>query len=197
MNKLLFALAWFSFVASASEQVGQTYSVVESDLLSDIEDVARDTDWPTVLNKEQDEWSAFSGVPLPEAQEDKVRRFIPWHTTDFEIKDPRTGKVLYPKGFTFNPLQYVSMPFRILVVGPSHDDWLLANLTGNDNVIYTHGNVIKKSNELDLKRAVYVLNHEVVNAMKLEKVPSIVEQYNQAYQITEIDIDKWRKENEK
>lgn len=181
----------------ATEQIGQTYSIAEGDKLKDIEKAVEQTDWQKVLTKDQDSWGAFSGIPLPAAKEDNVRRFIPWYTAEFEMRDPRNGAVLYPKGFTFNPLQYVTMPWRVVVVSPDQDDWLLANVKPTDEVIYTSGNVLKKTSDLALNRRVYVLNTPVVERFKLRSVPSIVEQHDKSMQVTEVDIEKWRKEQSK
>ncbi|EJL6307337.1 TPA: hypothetical protein AB5C39_001806 [Vibrio mimicus] len=197
MRILVYTCLLLATSAWATEQIGQTYSIAEGDMLKDVEKAVEQTDWQKVLTKDQDSWGAFSGVSLPAAKEDNVRRFIPWYTTEFEIRDPRNGSVLYPKGFTFNPLQYVTMPWRVVVVSPDQDDWLLANVRPTDEVIYTNGNVLKKTSDLALNRRVYVLNPPVVERFKLRSVPSIVEQHDKSMQVTEVDIEKWRKEQSK
>lgn len=84
-----------------------------------------------------------------------------------------------------------------MVVSPDQDDWLLANVKPTDEVIYTSGNVLKKTSDLALNRRVYVLNTPVVERFKLRSVPSIVEQHDKSMQVTEVDIEKWRKEQSK
>lgn len=198
MKKIILLSALLTLPTFAAEKVGNTYSIGESDMLQDIKEVARTTDWNKALSKNVDTWSAFNGVPLPEATEDKVRIFIPWYTTEMNVTDPKTGKVLYPKGFTFNPLIYVHMPFRVLVVSPGQEDWLMDNMRDTDQVIFTTGNVARKS--LDLKisdRPLYLLNPPIVERMKLRVTPSIVEQMKAQYRITEVDVNKWREEKDK
>lgn len=197
MKNTLWLLLFVISCGQASEKIGKTYSVVESDMLADIEKAASETNWKEVMDKDQDKWGAFVGVPLPVATTDNVRRFIPWYSSEFDIRDPRNGKILYPKGFTFNPLEYVSMPFRVLIVSPDQDDWLIANVKPTDQIIYTHGNVLKKTTDLNLQRSVYILNHEIVSQFKLKFTPSIVEQHNKAYQITEVELMRWREEQSK
>lgn len=198
MKIIIILAALFTMSASAAEKVGNTYSIGESDMLQDVKEVARTTDWNKELSKNVDTWSAFKGVPLPEATEDKVRLFIPWYTTEMNVTDPKTGKVLYPKGFTFNPLIYVYMPFRVLVVSPGQEDWLMDNMRDTDQVVFTTGNVARKSVDLKISdRPLYLLNPPVVERMKLRVTPSIVEQVKAQYRITEVDITKWREKKGK
>ena len=45
------------------------------------------------------------------------------YTLPFDIPDPRhPGKILYPKGFSFNPLDYVSLPGSLLIIDLSHPE---------------------------------------------------------------------------
>ena len=47
------------------------------------------------------------------------------YTLPFDIPDPRhPGKILYPKGFSFNPLNYVSLPGSLLIIDLSHPEEL-------------------------------------------------------------------------
>jgi conjugal transfer pilus assembly protein TraU len=186
-------LSFVSIICAADEKIGNTYPIVESDMFEDVEKAVASTDWKGVLKKNEDDWSAFGGVKLPLATAHRNRRVIPWYTTDIEIKDPRNGEILYPKGFTFNPLQYRSLPFRVLILAPGQEDWLKDNLRATDVIAYTFGNVPKMTLEHNLSsNQVFILNSPMVKEMRLEFVPSIVTQYKNAYQIEEFEIEQWR-----
>lgn len=50
----------------ATEQIGQTYSIAEGDMLKDIEKAVEQTDWQKVLTKDQDSWGHFRVFLFPQ-----------------------------------------------------------------------------------------------------------------------------------
>lgn len=49
------------------------------------------------------------------------------------------GKLLYPKGYTFNPLTYVSMPQRLIVVHSRDLNWALGHARASDWILLAGG----------------------------------------------------------
>ncbi|MFX8032056.1 hypothetical protein ABTK54_19915, partial [Acinetobacter baumannii] len=69
-------------------------------------------------------WSAMKAAPLGVAVHTLRRSVVPFYTLESEIRLP-DGTLLYPKGYTFNPLAYVTLPQRLVVVHPRDLAWAL------------------------------------------------------------------------
>src|SRR3546814_12091869 len=78
--------------------------------------------------------SAALGV----ARANRKRSVVPFHTLDFEVRLD-DGKLLYPKGYTFNPLTYVSMPQRLIVVHSRDLNWALGHARASDWILLAGG----------------------------------------------------------
>lgn len=153
--------------------IGQTYDVEEPDALTEIEQKAATVDWNKALNKPVEQWSALQGIRLPYATEDRSRSVIPFYTTEFDIKD-QNGRITYPKGFTFNPLEFVTLPQRIIIIDPQQEQWLHEHALATDQIIFTHGNVFKAKERLNVP--VFILDSKTRSRLDINVVPTIVEQ---------------------
>ncbi len=101
---------------------GATFEYAERDALEEIREAARHVDtakYQKILRGRVDDYT--ENLPgeglLPAAAMDSVRTITPQYELPFDVKNPDTGEVLYPKGFRYNPLDYApALPFDILVV---------------------------------------------------------------------------------
>nr|WP_258057463.1 hypothetical protein [Aeromonas caviae] len=153
--------------------IGQTYDINEPDALTEIEQKAASVDWNKALDKPAEQWSAMQGQALPYATETRSRSVIPFYTTEFEITD-KTGKVTYPKGFTFNPLEFVTLPQRIVIIDPRQESWLADHVKVSDQILFTGGNVLKAKDRLQVP--VFILDAKTRSRLDIKVVPTIVEQ---------------------
>lgn len=173
---LMMAIILTSYPATQATSVpviGQTYDVVEPDALTEIEDKAASVDWGKALQKPVEQWGALQGTRLPWAQVERSRSVIPFYTTEFDITDA-AGRVTYPKGFTFNPLEHVQLPQRIVVIDPRQQDWLAGHVRASDQILFTHGNVFKARERL--KVPIFILDAKTQQRLDIKVVPTIVEQ---------------------
>ena len=179
------------FVAGASlaDQVtiGTTYPIAEQDALSEIEARVSGVDWGTVLDPENVKWSATEGHRLPRASEDRQRRFVPWYTTEFDVTDAE-GRVIYPRGFQFNVLNHVFLPYRIVVIDPRDASWASGILRPTDMVILTGGDFRELSESLD--RSTFILDDKTRRRLGVEAVPSIVTQVRNEFVIEEFLVEE-------
>src|SRR3546814_15443620 len=83
----------------------------------------------------RDKWTALKAAPLGIAGADRVRSVAPFYTLDFDITLP-DGKTLYPKGFTLNPLTYVKLPQRLVVVHPHDIAWALPHARASTSILF-------------------------------------------------------------
>jgi conjugal transfer pilus assembly protein TraW len=171
-----------------SSTIGRTWAIAEPDALAEIESkVAR---LPRDMSKTfgpRDRWSALKAAQLAVAPVNRVRTVIPFYTLDFDITLP-DGKTLYPKGFTFNPLSFVQMPQRLVIVHPHDLAWALRTARAGDFILLSalggeHGDPVALSEQTG--RAVYILEERVKARLGLTVAPVIVAQAGQRLVLTE------------
>jgi conjugal transfer pilus assembly protein TraW len=78
------------------------------------------------------------GSPLAPAIVTRTRFVVPFYTLEDDIRLP-DGRLLYAKGYTFNPLTYVSLPQRLIVVPPRDLDWAMREAAPGDDILLTAG----------------------------------------------------------
>ncbi|OUC52967.1 MULTISPECIES: conjugal transfer protein TraW [Sphingomonadaceae] len=175
--------------APSRSTIGRTWPIAEPDALAEIE--AKVATLPSDMSKAfgpRDKWSALKAAPLGVATADRVRSVVPFYTLDFDITLPG-GKTLYPKGFTFNPLTYVKLPQRLVVVHPRDLGWALRNARASDFILLSafkgqNGDAIEMSEKTG--RPIYILEERVKQRLGLTVAPVIVAQAGQRLVLTEV-----------
>ncbi|WBO21753.1 conjugal transfer protein TraW [Sphingomonas abietis] len=168
--------------------IGRTYPIAEPDALSEIE--AKVATLPKDMSANygpRSKWSALKAAALPSASADRTRTVVPFYTLDFDLKLP-DGRVLYPKGFTFNPLTYVKLPQRIVVVHPRDLAWALRTARQSDFILLAalgadNGDAIEASEKTG--RAIYILEERVKERLGIQAAPVIVAQSGTSLVLTE------------
>jgi len=174
---------------------GQTYPIAERDALEEIKERAAHIDWGRIFSRENMEKAVKAYRPdtpfLPRAQKQRVRLVDMTYTLDIDIPDGKGG-ILYPKGYTFNPLDYVDFP-RTLVVINGDDVSQVAWFSRSDyskNVkamlLLTGGSYYDLGKKLD--RPVFYATPDIVNRLQLEAVPSIVRQKGRYMEVKEVAV---------
>lgn len=183
------------FLAAAahgqSSTVGRTWPIAEPDALTEIE--GRVAKQPKSMAHEfgpREKWSAMRSATLGVAKANRKRSVVPFHTLDFDIRLP-DGKLLYPKGYTFNPLAYVSMPQRLIVVHPGDVDWALREARPTDWILLAGG----EKASMDpiamgekVGRPLFILEGRVKDRLGLTVAPVIVTQVSQKLELAEFVI---------
>jgi conjugal transfer pilus assembly protein TraW len=172
--------------------IGRTWPIAEPDAMAEIE--ARAAKQPPNMAEKfgpRSGWSALKGATLGTARQTQVRTVVPFYTLDQEIRLP-DGKLLYPKGFTFNPLTYVSLPQRLIIVHPRDLGWALKAAALTDWIILTGGGD-SKDDALSLGerhgRALFLLEERVKDRLGLTVAPVIVRQVGQRLELREIRLE--------
>ncbi|MEL6277284.1 MAG: conjugal transfer protein TraW [Pseudomonadota bacterium] len=180
---------------AASGDIGATYPIVEPDALAEMEEAAADKSVSIEDFGDSDGWSATTSTLLPIATADRIRDVIPFFTLPFDIPDGKGG-LLYPAGFTFNPLEHLTLPNTLWFVREENLDWAFAQADASDMVIVSGGNALKIADNRG--RPVYALQAELVDRLKLQAVPARVWQQGGVLKIQEIDaarIERWRRQS--
>jgi conjugal transfer pilus assembly protein TraW len=196
----LVAALWLSLAGAAGArdlgQVGRVYPIAEPDALGEIESRAARVNWDEVLPPQGRERLVLdyrpAGLePLPRAQEDRVRLVDLTYTLDVDLPDGKGG-VLYPKGYTFNPLEHVVYP-NILVFldgdDPEQVAWFEGSALAREprvRVILSGGSYHELARTLG--RPVFYLTRPLRERLQLEAVPAVAWQQGVHLELREIDV---------
>lgn len=161
---------------------GAVYDIFEKDAMQEIEEKLARIDMEairkslrkSVINK----LSNINVSGIGKAVKDDIRTFRPIYTLPFDIRDEK-GKVIYPKGYTFNPLQLFSFPYIFVFIDGSSKkeiDWFLNN-SGLSNrwdiiVMITKGSIFDAWSSLG--RYVFAADKHIVNWLQVKRTPSVV-----------------------
>ncbi len=165
---------------------GRVYPLAENDALEEIEKRAATVDWGKYADgiKWQERLKRYTpsnAVKLPPAAKDRVFLVDMTYSLPFDIPDGKGG-ILYPRGFTFNPLEYtLALPGIVVINGASKNEvqWLVS--TGylnkaNIMLLISGGSWYDLSAKL--KRNVFYLTAPVAERFRLEHTPSVVTKKN-------------------
>lgn len=180
------ALIVASVALAESVTVGQTYAIVELDALHEIEARARQIDWQYELAAANIRWSANEGLHLPKATDDRTRQVVPTYTVEFDVRDSN-GQLIYPQGFRFNPLDHLTLPYRLVIIDGEQLDWAKSQLKQTDMLILSQGDYAQASQFLE--RPTFLLDEKIKNRLQIEYAPSIIEQSGNALIINEYKIE--------
>ncbi len=195
-SAIIAALVGMVLIAPAARAdtstIGRTWAIAEPDAMAEIE--ARVANQPASIAPKfgpRSRWTALLGATLGVTREARVRSVVPFYTLDQDIRLP-DGKVLYPKGFTFNPLTYVSLPQRLFIVHPRDLGWATRTAAATDWIILTGGGE-PKDDVLTLSerhgRALFILEERMKDRLGLTVAPVIVRQVGQRLELVEVRPD--------
>ena len=137
-----------------------------------------------ILKKFQEIFIAAENMHAP-TREARTRWHRPHYVLEQDIAD-HNGRVLYPKGYAFNPLAYIQLPSRIVVIGDSPDyiAWLKQHAHPLDMVLTAGGDQMALSERYG--RPVFLLEPTLRERLAVQVVPSIVQQKGDALSIQEL-----------
>lgn len=194
---LALALAVQGVSAKTLGQAGTTYQIVERDAIEEFQEAASKVDWQKIFSDGFERAkSSFGAAPqsvwLPRAEENKTRMLTPAYTLPFDVPNPaNVNEVLYPAGYTYNPLAFVSMKEDLVFVDITDKRqaaWVVAEYgkKGKQSaiVMLTGGDMETAIRLLD--RPVYVATPEMVDSFQLTRVPTVMTQSGTQYVVNEI-----------
>ncbi|MEM7828474.1 MAG: hypothetical protein QW561_03960 [Candidatus Aenigmatarchaeota archaeon] len=176
---------------------GKTYEIVERDALEEIEEKAKSVDWAKVVAPVRERIKDFKlpNIPLSlqDADRDRVFTVDMTYTLGFDITDGK-GNILYPRGYTFNPLDYISYPNTLVFIDGkkrSHIKWLKESgimKSLSVRILITGGSYYELSKEL--KRPVFYATKRIVERFHIQRLPSVVKQKGKVMEVREFYVPK-------
>jgi conjugal transfer pilus assembly protein TraW len=174
---------------AATSTIGRTWPIAEPDALAEIE--GRVATLPRNLAPKfgpRSRWTAMQAAQLAPTTAARARSVVPFYTLEMDVALP-DGRVLYPKGFTFNPLTYVTLSQRLLIVHASELRWALKMAAPTDWIILAGGAGANPDPVALGKlagRPLFLLEERVKDRLGLTTAPVIVRQVGKALQLSEI-----------
>ena len=173
------------------EPVGRTYPIVEQDITKELQQKATTINIDALFNT-HNRYQPTNLHPLPRAANDRVFAVGLTHTLDHDVKDSQ-GNLLYPQGFSFDPLQYVGLSCGLVVIDgsdPEQIEWFkMSPYFQNQRAILLLSGGYAAEVKQELKRPVYYLTHDIAARLQLTAAPSVVvEQDNNKLTVREVRL---------
>jgi len=174
---------------------GETYTILEKDAYDEIVEKVKEKGLDSHYLSLKSKVISHTVVAnnLGRANEDRTYKLSLSFQLPFDIKDHK-GKIIYPKGYTFNPLKYVRLPFTLVFFDATSEKeikWLRESgiLKRYDTIlIITRGSVTDTSDMLG--RTVYLADETILKYFSISKTPSIVYQEGEKLVLKEVGVYK-------
>lgn len=176
-------------VATQYEHVlGETYDVLERNPSDEIKDIAGTKDWKAIYEKGLDLKFPEPTIARATRNNEFVHEVL--NTIDMDVRNPNTGQILYPKGYTFNPLAYLgAMKLPTFIVVSNHEkdiEWLQQqNITPN-TMILSVDDPLGLSKKINHK--VMLLKDDLREKLKINFYPAIAQQVGVKIKVNEYHV---------
>ncbi len=178
---------------------GTVYDIVEKDALKELEDKAKSVDFSKAVDRNALVKKARNFTPedvkemkaIGPAGKDRTFFVDMAYTLERDIKDDK-GNIIYPAGYTFNPLSYVAYPTTLIILNgkrPEDVRWFEESSYAKDarvTLLLTDGSYSDLSRSL--KRPVFYASTRLIEAFRIQAVPSVVRQSGIYMEVTEVRI---------
>jgi conjugal transfer pilus assembly protein TraW len=178
---------------------GTVYDILEKDALKELEEKAKSVDFSKAVDRNALVKKAKNFTPedvkemnaIGPARKDRTFLVDMTYTLERDIKDDK-GNIVYPAGYSFNPLNYVSYPRTLVIInGKRPDDvrWFEESSYAKDaqvTLLLTDGSYSELSRSL--KRPVFYASGRLIEALRIQAVPSVVRQSGTYMEVTEVRI---------
>ena len=172
------------------EPLGRTYPIVEQDITKELQQKSTTIDLNALFNS-QNRYQPANLHPLPRVASDRTFTVDLTHTLDHDIKDSQ-GNLLYPQGFSFNPLKYAGLSGGLVVIDgsdPKQVEWFQGSpyFQNHRAILLLSGGY---ANELKqaLQRPVYYLTHDIAARLQLKAAPSVVVEEDNKLTVKEVRL---------
>ncbi len=203
VSALIALLACLLASASPAKDLGlcgAVYAIAEKDALAEIEERASRADIKRMLNRDELAKKLKHYTPedlkavkdLPAAKKERTFLVDMTYTLEEDIVD-HESKIIYPKGYTFNPLDHIIYPRTLVILNGAKREqlaWFTASPYSRDlsvKVLITGGSYAEVSTALKLP--VFYVSQVVRDVFRIRAVPSVVQQKGRFMEIREIAVE--------
>jgi len=173
--------------------VGKTYPIVEPDIILEMKQKMASQERLTsaMLRNRLRDYKPADLHELPKASKDNQKIVDMTYTLPADLLDA-DGKIIYPKGFTFNPLDYVTFRRGLVILnGNDHDQisWFEESPYYENHqamLLITDGSAYDLISKL--QRPVFYLTKDIATRLQLAAVPSVVVQEQNKMRVFEFEV---------
>jgi conjugal transfer pilus assembly protein TraW len=191
----LLSIAHFAGATLHLGTVGETYPVIESDVVAELRQEAAKLAAKNKLpvSRQMKTYQPANLHPLPRATANRSFAVDMSYTLNQDLLDGQ-DRVLYGKGYTFNPLDYIAFPGGLVVIDgadPVQIEWFKKTpYAGNHRakLLLSNGSAFELTEKL--KRPVFYLTNDIAERLRLTAVPSIVVQKEDKMLVQEIVLPR-------
>ena len=179
-------------------ETGETFEFAEKDMLEEIKNHIENN--RTEIEAKLDEYKKTAKEKVKNYKPTDLKKLTPaiknnifypdmTYTNPDNIYDNK-GDIIYPKGFQFNPLDYQTIPYQMIVIDGSSKqelDWLVTkNYADNMKymILLSDGNYQEVGEKL--KQPVFYAMPKITEKFNLEHTPSIITQIGNKMEVKEI-----------
>lgn len=174
--------------------VGETYPIREPDILVELKQKAAQADQSKDRKKILKQMRDYQPVDLhnlPRATADATRMVDMTYTLERDLVD-QDGKVIYPRGYTYNPLDYITVPGGLVIIDGDDLDQLkwFKNSPYSQNhqakLLISGGRAFGLIEKL--QRPVFYLTTDIARRLQISAVPSLIIQQGNKMQVHEFKV---------
>ena len=175
--------------------VGETFPIVEPDVVAELRQEAakQDANEKFPLSLLMQSYQPANLHTLPPAAANRSFLVDMNYTLEQDLLDGE-GKALYPKGYTFNPFDYLSLSGGLVVIDgddPRQIDWYKKTPYADNHrarLLLSNGSAFELVRQL--KRPVFYLTSDIAQRLQLTAVPAIVLQQEHKMLVQEVVIPR-------
>lgn len=173
---------------------GRTYPIVERDALDELEERVKAVDWQKHLKAiKPGNYRPSNLTSLARAQSHRKFLVDMTYALENDIVNDK-GELLYPKGYMFNPLDFISYKRTLVVINgedPDQARWFLNSSLKNRwdvSLFITQGSSLELAKKI--KRPVFYATNPLIARFQLKAVPSIVKASGRNMEVEEVPIQR-------
>ena len=172
------------------ESVGRTYPMEGRDIVQELKERAGQIDL-LVMQQVPQHYQPANLHALPRAEAERVFSVDPSYSLAQDITDSQRN-LLYPQGFTFNPLHYAGLRGELVILDGSDSEqlaWFKASTYARDRrtILLLSGGFAAEVQEA-LQRPVYYLSHDMAARLGLRAVPAVISQAKNILTVREVRL---------
>jgi conjugal transfer pilus assembly protein TraW len=190
----LYGLLFWAAPAYATNlgTIGTTYQIVEPDIVEEVKAGINKEKMAKIMEGHRQNYKAKDIYALPTAKRDRTFFVDMTYTLDHDITG-ENGEIMYERGLTWNPLDYVSPPEIVVINGESAKqvEWFEKSPYYKNLKIKLHisaGFASPLVKQLD--RPVFYLTKTIADRLQLTVVPCVIIQNGKKMMVQEVKIDE-------
>lgn len=194
---ITFSLLCISLLPAMAKDLavtGRTYGIAERDALDELEGRVKAVDWQKHLKSiKPANYRPANLISLPRAIKTQTFLVDMSYTLENDIVNDK-GELIYPKGYMFNPLDYIQYKRTLVIINGEDPDqirWFRSSELKKRldvSLFITHGASLELAKKM--KRPVFYATNSLIGRFQLKAVPSIIKANGRNMEINEVVVHR-------